>query len=96
MRAMKEPQAETTTHTFNKPKTIMRRCWWTGKTFILTVEEDGYMEWLAPGNLKPLEVCLPMLSREERELLISGLCEAGYEAVVGHGFDEDEQDESGD
>lgn len=54
------------------------------------------MEWLAPGNLKPLEVCLPMLSREERELLVSGLSEVGYEAVCGHGFDEDEQDESGD
>lgn len=96
MKTMKQPQSEIQPHTFAKPKTIMRRCWWTGKTFILTVEEDGYMEWLAPGNLKPLEVCLPMLSREERELLISGLSEAGYEAVVGHGFDEDEQDESGD
>lgn len=93
---MKEPQPETTSHQFIKPKTLIRRCWWTGKAFTITVEEDGYMDWLATGSMKPLEVCLPMLSREERELLISGLCEAGYEAVVGHGFDEDEQDESGD
>jgi len=93
---MQQPKSETSTHTFEKPKTIMRRCWWTGKTFIFTVEEDGYLEWLKPGNMKPLDVCLPMLSREEQELLISGLCEAGYEAVVGRGFDTYEQDESGD
>lgn len=95
MRAMKEPEPEIQTHTFLKPRKIMRRCWWTGKVFIITVEEDAYMEWLAPGNMKPLEVCLPMLTREEQELLISGLSSAGYEAVMGHGFDDD-TDESGD
>ena len=93
MRAMKDPEPEITPHQFIKPKTILRRCWITGKPFTITVEEDGYMEWLKEGNMKPLSVCLPMLTLEEQELLTSGLSAAGYEAIMGHALGDEDANE---
>jgi len=93
MRAMKEPESEIQSHQFVKPKNILRRCWMTGKPFTITVEEDGYMEWLKEGNLKPLSVCLPMLTPEEQELLTSGLSAAGFEAVMGHALGDEDANE---
>jgi hypothetical protein len=51
------------------------------------------MEWLKEGNLKPLSVCLPMLTLEEQELLTSGLSAAGYEAVMGHALGDEDANE---
>ena len=97
MRALKEPMSETTpTHTFTKPKTILRRCWATSKAFTITVEEADYADWLNPDSLKPIEICMPYLTREERDLMLSGLSEIGYESVLGYGFEEEDTNDSGD
>lgn len=65
------------------------RCPLCGKTFTVTMPMDGFVKWQG-GML--IQEALPMLSNDERELLISGICPSCWEETFSSNEDEDYDD----
>ena len=49
------------------------------RRFKVTVDCDGYNEWRAGGKIQH---CLPENTADERELLLSSLCDSCFNAVA--------------
>ena len=56
------------------------RCPFCGKTYEVTVPEDGYRRW-QDGEL--IQRAMPEVSPTDREALISGICEECWNKTFG-------------
>jgi len=65
-----------------------RRCQVTGDLFILTVDAQSLMEWKR-GQL--IQEAFPQLSKDEREILMTGYTPAEWDALFKGDDDEEEE-----
>ena len=56
------------------------RCSICGKQYIITVPHDGFIRW---RNGERIQDCLPTLSNEERESLMTGICKDCWNNMYG-------------
>ena len=66
--------------------TIITRCPFCGKMHEVEVTEDDYLDW-QDGEL--IQNAMPYLTAQEREYLITGICESCWAGMFGG---EDEED----
>ena len=66
--------------------TIITECPWCGEEHEVEVPFEGYLAW---QNGELIQVAMPQLSADEREMLISGICPKCWEKAFS---DEDEAD----
>lgn len=56
------------------------RCPICGKSYIVTVPHDGFIAW---RNGSRIQDCMPSLSNEDREALMTGICGECWERMYG-------------
>lgn len=56
------------------------RCPMCGKTYTITVPHEGFIKW---RNGDRIQECMPSLSSEDREALMTGICEGCWERLYG-------------
>lgn len=56
------------------------RCPMCGKSYTVIVPHDGFIAWRNGGRIQD---CLPTLSNEERESLMTGICDDCWERMYG-------------
>ena len=56
--------------------TIITKCPWCGEEHEVEVPFEGYLAW---QNGELIQVAMPQLSADEREMLISGICPSCWE-----------------
>lgn len=81
--AEEEAKLQPIPHSFVEPVEIVKRCIVTGKKHIITVEKTGWAEYTSGESLRPLTECLPMLTTEEQQMLVSSISDKGFEAMFG-------------
>ena len=65
----------------SKTFTLEGRCPFCGEIFHITVPTEGYVLWKYEGVL--IQEALPMLTANEREQLISGICPKCWDGLFG-------------
>lgn len=65
--------------------TIITQCPWCGEEHEVEVPFEGYLAWQSGASI---QVAMPQLSADEREMLISGICPKCWAETFG----EDEED----
>lgn len=56
------------------------RCPMCGKQYTIIVPHDGFINWRNGGRIQD---CLPTLSNEERESLMTGICDECWSRLYG-------------
>jgi len=56
------------------------RCPMCGKQYTIIVPHDGFINWRNGGRIQD---CLPTLSNEERESLMTGICDECWDKLYG-------------
>ena len=56
------------------------RCPICGKQYIITVPHDGFIRWRSGSRIQE---CMPNLSSEDREALMTGICGECWERMYG-------------
>jgi hypothetical protein len=92
--AEEEAKLRPAPYPFVEPVEITKRCIVTGKKHIITVEKKGWEEYTSGNSLRPLSECLPMLTEEQEQLLISSISDLGFEQMFGVARDEYDNDEA--
>jgi hypothetical protein len=92
--AEEEAKLRPTPYPFVEPVEITKRCIVTGKKHIITVEKKGWEEYTSGTSLRPLSECLPMLTEEQEQLLISSISDLGFEHMFGVARAEYDHDEA--
>jgi hypothetical protein len=86
--AEEEAKLRPAPYPFVEPVEIVKRCIVTGKKHTITVEKKGWEEYTSGNSLRPLSECLPMLTEEQEQLLISSISDLGFEQMFGAPRDE--------
>lgn len=69
--------------------TIITQCPWCGEEHEVEVPMEGYLAWQS-GEL--IQVAMPQLSADEREMLISGVCPKCWAKTFSDNEEEDFDD----
>lgn len=56
------------------------RCPICGKSYIVIVPHEGFIKWRSGSRIQD---CLPNLSSEDREALMSGICGECWDKIYG-------------
>ena len=56
------------------------RCPMCGKSYTIIVPREGFIKW---RNGDRIQECLPTLSNEDREALLTGICEDCWDKMYG-------------
>ena len=81
--AEEEAKLRPTPYPFVEPVEIVKRCIVTGEKRIITVEKTGWAEYTSGESMRPLSECLPMLTIEEQQMLISSISDKGFAVMFG-------------
>jgi hypothetical protein len=81
--AEEEAKLRPALYQFVEPVEITKRCIVTGEKHIITVEKSGWEEFTGGNSLRPLCECLPMITIEEQQLLVSSISDKGFAIMFG-------------
>lgn len=94
--AEEEAKLRPAPYPFVEPVEITKRCIVTGKKHTITVEKKGWEEFTSGESLRPLCECLPMLTVEDQQLLVSSISDKGFAIMFGVDPFDYEYDEAAD
>ena len=66
--------------------TIITKCPWCGEEHEVEVPFEGYLAWQSG---EPIQVAMPQLSADKREMLISGVCPKCWEKAFSYEEEDD-------